>query len=165
MGAGYHGGFGMTYGGIRFAIGDITYTSTPELFFEFAAKRKLVDPDGTLDVVAHGGVNTIKMVINGEERNVNARFLARILKHSKKYGKKQTIRLVSCDTGKDVYGFAQQLANKLNTIVIAPTRKYLAQEDGGYMVAGTKKVGKITYVDENDMGYMKEFRPGGAYRK
>ena len=115
MGTGYHGGFGMTYGGIRFAVGDITYPSTPKLFFEFAAKRKLVDPDGVLDVVAHGGVNTIKMVINGKEKNVNARFLARILKHSKKHGKKQTIRLVSCDTGKDDYGFAQQLANKLDS--------------------------------------------------
>lgn len=165
MGGGYHGAFGMTYGGIRFAVGDITFQSTPKLFFEFASKRKLVDPDGVLDVVAHGGVNTIKMIINGQEKNINARFLARILNHSKKYGKKQTIRLVSCDTGKDVYGFAQQLANKLNTTVIAPTRKYLALEDGDYIVAGIKKVGDKTFVDENDKGYMKEFRPGGEYRK
>ena len=165
MGAGYHGGFGKKYGGIRFAIGDIEFRSKPQLFFKFAAKRKLVDPDGMLDVVAHGSINTIKMVINGQEKNVNARFLARVLKHSKKYGKKQMIRLISCDTGKDAYGFAQQLANKLNVTVIAPTRKYLAQEDGGYMIAGTKKVGAITVVDENDKGYMKKFQPGGAYRQ
>lgn len=165
MGAGLHGGFGNTYGGIRFASGDIEYKSEPQLFFKFAAKRNLVDPDGMLDVVAHGGVNTIRIVINGEEKSVTARFLARMLKHSNKYGFKQKIRLISCDTGKDIYGFAQQLANKLNTVVIAPTRKYLALENGNYMVAGTKKIGKVTYVDEKDRGYMKEFRPGGAYKK
>ncbi|MCR5847842.1 MAG: hypothetical protein K6G75_06950 [Lachnospiraceae bacterium] len=165
MGAGYHGGFGKTYGGIRFSVGDIEYPSEPKLFFKFAAKRKLVDPDGVLDIVAHGGVNTIKMIINGQEKSVNARFLARILKHSKKYGKKQTIRLLSCDTGKDAYGFAQQLANKLNANVIAPTRKYIALENGDYIVAGTKKIGNITFIDEKDTGFMEVFKPGGAYRK
>ena len=165
MGAGYHGGFGKTSGAIRFAVGDIEFQSEARNFFEFAAKRKLIDPDGMLDIVAHGDVNVIKIEINGQEKLVNARFLARILAHSKKYGKKQTIRLISCDTGKDVYGFAQQLANKLNTTVVAPSRKYLALENGGYVIAGTKKIGDIIYADEKDIGYMKVFRPGGAYRK
>lgn len=165
MGAGYYGGFGNTVGGRNFAIGDIELPSTPKLFFEFTRKRKLVDPDGMFDIVAHGSVNTIKMIINGQEKNVSARFLARLLLHSENYGKKQTVRLLSCDTGKDVYGFAQQLANKLNATVLAPTRKYIALDNGDYIIAGIKTKGSVTYVDEKDMGYMKEFHPGGVYRK
>lgn len=165
MGAGYHGGFGTTYGGVRFAAGDLTYKSEPELFFEYAAKRKLIDPDGMIDIVAHGTKNTIQLVINGNTMNVTARFLARMLKHSMKYGKKQEIRLVSCNTGRDDFGFAQQLANKLNVNVLAPTRKYLAADDGSYIVAGTIKIGNKEYVDNNDIGYMKLFKPGGAFKK
>lgn len=83
MGAGYHGGFGVTKGSMQFATGDLTFMSKPEFFFELAAKRNLIDPDGKLDIVAHGAMNTIQLVINGKTINVTARFLARMLKHSK----------------------------------------------------------------------------------
>jgi len=165
MGAGYHGGFGVTKGSMQFATGDLTFMSKPEFFFELAAKRNLIDPDGKLDIVAHGAMNTIQLVINGKTINVTARFLARMLKHSKKYGNKQEIRLVSCNTGRDDYGFAQQLANKLNVTVLAPTKKYIAYSDGNYVVADTKWIGGKEYVDYNSIGYMKKFKPGGAYKK
>lgn len=165
MGAGFHGGFGATKGKLKFVAGDLTYKSAPELFFEVAAKRKLIDPNGMLDIVVHGASNTIQLVIDGKTTNVTARFLARMLKHSNKYGAKQEIRLVSCDTGRDDFGFAQQLANKLNVNVLAPTRKYLAAYDGSYLVAGTIKKGDREFVDNNDIGYMRLFKPGGAFKK
>lgn len=165
MGAGYHGGFGNTYGKIKFAAGDIELRSDPEFFFELASKRKEIDPGGMLDIVAHGAKRTIQIMINGEKKNVSARFLARMIKHSKQYKKNQPIRLVSCDTGRDDYGFAQQLANKLHVPVVAPTRKYLAMSNGSYIIADTKNVGGKNYIDFSTVGKMKTFNPGGVYKK
>ncbi len=143
----------------------MTYKSDPKLFFEYASKRKLIDPDGMLDIVAHGSTNTIQIEINGKTKNVTARFLARMIKHSKQYGNKQEIRLVSCYTGSDDFGFAQQLANKLNVNVMAPTKKYIALSNGDYVVADTKMKDNKEYIDYNAKGNMRIFKPGGAYRK
>lgn len=104
-------------------------------------------------------------MVKDEKRNVSARFFANMLMHSKDYKKGRPIRLISCDTGSSDYGFAQKLANKLNVPVMAPTRKYLACDDGTYIVAGTYKKNGIEYVDERNMGYMRVFNPGGAYKK
>lgn len=165
MGAGYHGGFGCTLGNLRFASGDVTYKSKPEMYFELAAIRKKIDPDGVFDVVAHGGSNIIQIELNGKNKRIIARDLARRLKHLQKYKRKQAIRLLSCDTGSNDLGFAQQLANKLNVTVYAPTKRYWALSNGEYIIAGAKIVEGKEYPNLNDKGYMKTFKPGGKFKK
>ena len=48
----------------------------------------------------------------------------------------QTIRLWSCNTGALDNGFAQNLANKLNVEVYAPTNYLWSTPNGNYFVAG-----------------------------
>ncbi len=68
------------------------------------------------------------------------------------------IRLLSCNTGKDPYGFAQNLANKLNVKVIAPNTYYWAYPNGKHLAAEMKKNGQI---DLSKPGEMITFYPGG----
>ena len=50
MGAGFHGGFGNTYGAVAC---DAVFKSEPELYFSHISKRADVDRNGVYDVVAH----------------------------------------------------------------------------------------------------------------
>ena len=67
MGAGYHGGFGNTYGAVA---GDAVYKSEPLTYFEFISKRPLKDAGGLYDVVAHGESNAIQIEHNGVYRSL-----------------------------------------------------------------------------------------------
>lgn len=111
-------------------------------------ERKVLDAvpkkEGYFDLAAHGATSTILYGQNG--RRLSAREVARIIKHHKDY-KGQKIRLLSCSTGTDENGFAQQLANALGVEVEAPTDVLLVYPDGSY------KVGM------RGDGHMKTFKP------
>ena len=61
-------------------------------------------------------------------------------------------------TGSLDNGFAQNLANKLNVEVYAPTNFLWATPNGTYFVAGKTKAGA---PDMNIKGIFKLFKPGG----
>ena len=72
------------------------------------------------DVAMHGSPTSVGF--GTTETNMSARTLAAIIRHSKGY-KGQKIRLLSCNTGRNVghnYCFAEELANALGVEVIAP---------------------------------------------
>lgn len=72
------------------------------------------------DVAMHGTPTSVGF--GTTETNMSARTLAAIIRHSKGY-KGQKIRLLSCNTGRNVghnYCFAEELANALGVEVIAP---------------------------------------------
>lgn len=70
---------------------------------------------------------------------------------SKGYAEKTPIRLISCGAGADTANLAQNLANKLNTEVMAPTDKVWATPDGELTVGPTK---------DSNTGTWETFSPG-----
>ena len=85
-------------------------------------ERKVLDEipkkEGYFDFAAHGSADSIEY--GSRDKVLNAREVARIIKHSESYNGEK-IRLLSCNTGSTDKGFAQQLANALGVEVEAPT--------------------------------------------
>ena len=158
MGTGYHGGFGNTYGHV--ASGDAVFNSNPSQYFSNVANRKDIDKNGVYDVVAHGGTAIIQVTHNGKTIAVNSRVAAKLIKAKGEHKNGQPIRLLSCDTGSSATGFAQNLANKLNVVVEAPTKTVWAYPNGRIIVAGRSK-SNPQMPDLNNKGKFKKFYPGG----
>jgi len=81
------------------------------------------------DVVAHGNEEIIAEGVRTGRVYTPAQFLPRLLNtpgfnRGSALNLPQAIRLVACNTGTDLQGFAQQLANSLGTIGLAP-RSYV----------------------------------------
>ena len=161
MGSGNHGGFGKTYGSV--AAGDAIYKSEPSVFFANIANRKDIDKNGFYDVVAHGGATIMQITHNGETIEIDSRTAAKLLKRRSDYKRRQPLRLLSCDTGSSTIGFAQNLANKLNVVVEAPTKLVWAYPNGTYFVAGRRK-DNPNLPDMNNPGVFRKFYPGGKKR-
>jgi len=157
MGAGIHGGFGRTRGAVA---GDAVYRSDPQKYFEFIKKRSDIDKDGMYDVVAHGKSNTIQIEHNGEVLEIDSRIASKLISRKSDYKKGQPLRLLSCETGASDFGFAQNLANKLNVIVEAPTKLVWARSDGTYFVA-SRMADNPNKPNFSDLGMFKRFYPGG----
>lgn len=122
MGAGYHGGFGATVGAGRGSIVVADSTLVGKGKGEALRKAAVVieKEPGYTDVVVHGNPNTVAVMKNGEWVELDHRRLAKFLKSDSGYSK-GNIRLISCSTGKDPNGFAQNLANKMGVSVMAPS--------------------------------------------
>lgn len=83
----------------------------------------------------HGTNNTVLQVTNSykvdptsrditifeTKKRLNAEQLASLIREIKDYRDGQPIFLLSCSTGKGYFPIAQELANQLNTVVLAPT--------------------------------------------
>ena len=157
MGAGKYGGFGTTYGAVA---GDAVFKSDPIDYFDYISLRNDKDQNGVYDVVAHGGENIIQVTHNGKPIKINSRIAAKLLKADPDYRKGQSIRLLSCSTGSAPNGFAQNLANKLNVVVEAPTKLVWAYSNGSYVVASrSNKNPKLPNL--KDKGMFIKFYPGG----
>ena len=157
MGAGKHGGFGKTYG---LSAGDAIYKSEPTAYFDNISRRQDKDKNGFYDVVAHGGKNIIQITHNGKAIAISSRIAAKLIKTSPGYKNGQPVRLLSCNTGSLPNGFAQNLANKLNIIVEAPTKLVWAYNNGKYFVASRseKNPERPNYQDKRKFI---NFYPGG----
>lgn len=158
MGTGFHGGFGRTYGAA--VAGDAVFKSDPHNYFSNIANRKDVDRNGVYDVVAHGTSAIIQVTHNGKTLFLDSRATARLIQAKGEYKRGQPIRLLSCNTGASISGFAQNLANKLNVVVEAPTKLVWAYPSGKIIVAGRRK-DNPDLPDLNDLGKFKKFYPGG----
>lgn len=117
MGAGIHGGFGSTYGSKAISLSP-TYAGDEN---NLKTAAKWIKPkSGYTDIVVHGSPDHVEIKRGNEWVKIDHRTLARMYKGDKGYTK-EPVRLISCETGKDVNGFAQNLANKLGRKVIAPS--------------------------------------------
>lgn len=136
MGSGRSGLYsGASASGAIPVAGELVLRSEDYRYFDNIGRRKDVDPNGRFDIVGHGSPVSIQVEINGIQRQLDARTISRLLSHNDKYQKKQPIRLLSCLTGAKADGFAQNLANKLNVTVYAPTDIVWAYPDGRHIVA------------------------------
>ena len=141
------------------AAGDISYMRKNEQFNKNISKRIDVDPNGVFDVIAHGDPKNIQINVNGRQHEVSWRVLANSIKKNPEL-KGKTIRLLSCYTGATDNSFAQNLANKLNVPVIAPTKYLWANPNGTHYVAGGRinPKGKLEPI-VSDLGEFKTFYP------
>ena len=142
---------------IRPFPGSADFTEKGDQYSENIRKRKDVDVNGAYDVIAHGRPDFIKVDYNGISVKINHRVASKLIKHDKYYPGK-SIRLLSCDTGSSKTGFAQNLANKLNVVVEAPTSWVWAYPNGRYFVAAPNKYGR---PDLSKRGRFVKFYPGG----
>ncbi len=142
---------------LNIASASLNYMSNMDLFSKYISKRKDIDVDGFIDIIAHGNSNNILLFVNGKNILVNHRTLAKLIKNNYKDKKINGVRLLSCNTGAKEDGFAQRLADKLHIPVIAPNKYAFARLDGTHFVAGSKDNGK--HPDYNDLGEYKIFYP------
>ena len=138
--------------------GDLVLESTPYTYFKNISNRKDIDPNGYIDIIAHGLPNGMQIEINGKLKIVDHRYIGSILKHSDNYTG-QKIRLLSCNTGSLDNGFAQNLANYINVEVIAPTKYIWAYPSGKHIVAGGKQINGNLVISLEEIGEMKKFFP------
>lgn len=117
MGAGIHGGFGHTLGSKAFSLSPTFAGDENNLK---AAAKWIKAKSGYTDIVIHGAPDYVAIKRGNDWIKIDHRTLARMYKGDKDYSK-NPIRLISCETGKNVNGFAQNLANKLGRKVIAPS--------------------------------------------
>ncbi len=116
-------------------------------YSEWIAKRIDKDAEGNLDFVAHGSKDSVDILVNGNVHTVDWRTVTKIIKSNKDYYPGKPIRLLACSTGKTDDGFAQNLANKLNTTVYAPRTIIWANNDGSYYIADKEHSPKSDYQD------------------
>ena len=157
MGAGYHGGFGATQGARGIASGDASFMRNLDQFLRNIRKRKDVDPGGKFDLIAHGTASTLEVEHNGQKIQIDSRTAARLIQQLPGYHG-QDIRLLSCRTGASTAGFAQNLANRLNVNVYAPSDTLWAYPNGKHFIAATDSRG---LPDMKQLGKFIKFKPGG----
>lgn len=156
-----HGGFGRTRGA---AAGDASFMRHDDNFLRFIRMRRDVDPNGVYDVIAHGGAGSIEIQHAGKPMAIGPRVAAKLITQQPGYKLGQPIRLLSCNTGSDPVGFAQNLANKLNVIVYAPNKILWAWERGKYLVADKNETPSSfgePLPDLRRKGKFIKFVPGG----
>lgn len=147
----------LAYQDGSYSAGDATFMDSNDAFLKNISNRVDVDSNGYYDVIAHGTTNGIQITHNGQKMIVDSRTAARLIQNSDGYNG-QAIRLLSCNTGALDNGFAQNLANKLNVEVCAPTNYLWAKPNGDYFVAGMTKA---RTPDMSNRGTFKSFKPGG----
>ncbi len=158
MGSGSKGLYSGTYGSN--AIPGSAYFMDPnEDFIRFIKRRKDIDSNGFVDVVAHGETGKIYIKSGGKQFTVNHREAAKLFR-TKPELRGKPLRLLSCDTGGEANGFAQNLANKLNVVVEAPTKLVWAYPNGHYIVAARRKDNPHK-PDLSRRGKFIKFYPGG----
>lgn len=157
MGSGNKGLYSGAYSG-RAVPGSADYMKPSDPFSRYIKNRKDIDVNGYYDVVAHGSSNKIIVEHNGVSIEVDHRTAARLFKANKDYHH-GAIRLLSCSTGKVNSGFAQNLANKLNRPVKAPSDYLWARPNGTYFVAGGKTVNGRLVPDHSKPGRFITYYP------
>lgn len=163
MGSGSKGLYSGTYTG-NDVPGSADFMKPTDPFSKYIKGRKDIDANGFYDVVAHGTENRIVIEHNGTSIEVDHRTAAKLLRANKDYNR-GAIRLLSCNTGKVSSGFAQNLANKLNRPVKAPSDYLWARPNGTYFVAGGKTVNGRLVPDYSKPGHFITYYPKRGKKK
>ncbi|MCR5800453.1 MAG: hypothetical protein K6G69_10295 [Lachnospiraceae bacterium] len=159
MGSGVSGLYIGTHGS-HFSVGSLNYMRNDDEFLNSIQKRKDVDPNGYLDIVAHGDVKRISVVYKGKEIELSNKAFVRFLKETGKFSPKQKIRLLSCNTGLIPHSFAQGLADRLHVEVLAPKGYVAVDRSGKYAVyKGRYEKGVLNLYEKTGF---KSFYPQGG---
>lgn len=142
-----------------YSIGSVDYMASDDLFSINIMKRKDIDPDDYLDIVAHGDSKIIIVQHNGHPATLSHNSFARFLQEKKALTKKK-IRLLSCNTGAIPRGFAQGLADRLNMEVLAP-KGYVAVDKYGHYAAYKGRFENQKLVLYEKVGFETFYPKGG----
>jgi len=93
-----------------------------------AAAQRVQPLPGYIDVVVHADARRFEVVREHEVIELDHRALATYLEKHGLTGMR--IRLIACESGQNPHAVAQDLANKLNVEVLAPTRKAWIDGEG-----------------------------------
>ena len=132
--------------------GSVELMNKNDQFLINASKRKDVDPNGVLDIIAHGDPNHIYI---GNDLPMGPAKAAKMIQNMSEFHG-QDIRLLSCNTGSLQNGFAQQLAKKLNVNVYAPNNYLWAFPNGKLSINGMNSAGRMV---RNIVGDWVIFKP------
>jgi hypothetical protein len=121
------------------AKGAIQIGESGDQFLAFAAKAAPID--GVLDVAVHGSTHSVAVGAN----EVSHRVLADIIERNAEFTG-QSIRLLSCQTGRAADGVAQNLANRLGVTVHAPNDTVWAFSNGALSVGPTPMANTGSFV-------------------
>ncbi len=155
MSKGYSGLFKGTKGNPT--AGSLDLMNPNDQFLKNIKHSRDLDTPGRIDIIGHGTSKSIEINLNGKKYEVNHRTLSKLIKKDPTI---KSVRLMSCDTGADKNGFAQNLANKLNIIVEAPNKILWAYPNGKYVVA-SRDPAHPNSPNLNDQGKFIKFYPGG----
>lgn len=138
----------------KYASGDKSFMGNGKRseFAKYIAHRPDIDPNGTLDIIAHGNSKYIEVVSSGKVYNMSPREAAKLIRKNPGFKNAKSIRLLSCSTGASSEGFAQHLANALGKPVLAPNNTIYAYPNGKYWIKD------INYKTKGDFI---EYKPGG----
>lgn len=122
--------------------------------------------DGVFDLAIHGHTHSVGVQVHSgaahlakNHRLFNHREIAKIIRLNN-WRPGQPIRLLSCLTGKEGDGFAQNLSNKLGVPVLAPTDVLWVYPNGATRVASFASDG-VT-MNPQASGKFKWFHPRGS---
>lgn len=101
------------------------------------------DYGGYLDVAIHGDETSVQADFNGERVNLSFEEFAHLIETSPAW-RERPIRLIACEVGRGDY--AQQLADRLGSVVYAPTDAIGPTAEGRFQIA--------------DGGRWRRFEPG-----
>jgi hypothetical protein len=142
--------------------GSVNFMSDSDGFFRNSQKRPDIDPNGFFDVVAHGSPTKVQVNTHNGDVIVDHKVLGRLIQKSEGFNG-QNIRLLSCSTGAIDEGIAQNLANKLNVKVMAPSEVLWATPKGELFISPMQSVGGVTIPKPvtPHKGEWRIFEPGG----
>lgn len=104
---------------------------------------KIKPLEGFDDIVFHGdSTHLIAYGNDGEEWMYNAKEAAEIIRNSKSFHGRP-IRLLSCQTGANKDGIAQQIADELNVEVLAPSETLFVDINGEMFITDKEELAEI----------------------
>lgn len=104
---------------------------------------KITHIEGFEDLLCHGTEDKLYHESNiGVGTYYTAKEFADIIRSDKELNGKN-IRLLSCNTGASITGFAQQLANELGVDILAPTETLWINEDGKLFVSNSRTLAEM----------------------
>lgn len=128
--------------------------------------KKIKPLDRYSDIVFHGSpTELVACGIDGEEWVYGAKEAAEMIRNSREFCGKP-IRLISCQTGADSEGIAQQIADELGVNVLAPTEIVNVDIDGNMFISDNKTFSEIWNISSpeerikiHETGSWVEFKP------
>ncbi|WP_152548562.1 hypothetical protein [Cupriavidus sp. SK-4] len=114
---------------------------------------KVPSNPSTFQVGAHGNPG---LIVDEQGKVVSAKELAAMINRSPSYQAGKIVELLSCNTGKGNFPYAQALADELGADVHAPDQYMWYYSDGRTVPMGMTADGKM---DHGQLGTVRIFKP------
>ena len=102
------------------------------------------------DIVFHGDpYHLIAYGNSGEEWLYNAKEAAEMIKHCQSFHEKP-IRLIACQIGAEQDGIAQQIADELGVVVLAPTETVFVDIDGDMFISNNRELAELWNMSSSE---------------